>query len=163
MDIGKVHRQGEEPLFNIVLHNPDIPHNTGAIGRICVNLNVRLHLIEPLGFKIEEKHIKRCGMDYWQHLDLTIHKSWDDFLAAEAPEKLCFLTTKTEKTYFEHSFSKDEYIVFGSESRGLPADFYPKYADQLLTIPMPGKHARSQNLANSVAITAYEAFRQVTL
>ena len=147
--------------INIVLFEPGIPQNTGAIGRICVCLDARLHLIKPLGFRIDEKQIKRAGMDYWQHLDLTIHNSWDDFLLNEPVENLSFLTTKTDKVVYDHTFKSNEYIVFGSESFGLPKHFYEDYKDRLLTIPMPGEHARSQNLANSVALTAYEAYRQI--
>ena len=147
--------------INIVLFEPAIPQNTGAIGRICVCLDARLHLIKPLGFRIDEKQIKRAGMDYWQYLDLTIHNSWDDFLKNEPVENLSFLTTKTDKVIYDHTFQSNEYIVFGSESFGLPKHFYEEYKEKLLTIPMPGEHARSQNLANSVALTAYEAFRQI--
>ncbi|MCK5834767.1 MAG: tRNA (cytidine(34)-2'-O)-methyltransferase [Lentisphaeria bacterium] len=147
--------------INIVLFEPGIPQNTGAIGRICVCLDARLHLIKPLGFRIDEKQIKRAGMDYWQHLDLTIHNSWSDFLENEPVENLSFLSTKTDKVVYDHAFQPNEYIVFGSESGGLPKHFYEEYKAQLLTIPMPGEHARSQNLANSVALTAYEAYRQI--
>lgn len=163
-NIGKIHRQGETtPFLNIVLVSPGIPQNTGSIGRICVCLNARLHLIKPMGFHIDEKRIKRAGMDYWQYLDVTVHDHWDAFMESEKPENMCFMSTKTEKTFYEHKFSKDEYVVFGSESQGLPRHFYEDYKEQLLTIPMPGKHARSQNLANSVSITAYEAYRQIFL
>lgn len=161
-DIGTIHRQGgDTPLINIVLFEPEIPQNTGAIGRLCVCLNASLHLIKPLGFELDATKIKRAGLDYWPYLKLTVHENWDAFLASEAPKSICFITTKTNKTYFEHDFSEDEYLVFGRETRGLPEDFYDTYDSQLLTIPMPGEHARSQNLANSVSIVGYEALRQL--
>lgn len=149
-------------MINLVLFQPEIPHNTGAIGRTCVCLNAHLHLIRPLGFHLTDKYIKRAGMDYWSFLNLTTHDSWNDFLETEKPERLFLASTKGERTYFEHCFEKDEYVVFGSESRGLPAEFYVDYKDNLITIPMPGEHARSLNLANSVSIIAYEAYRQVS-
>lgn len=151
----------EKPFLNIVLVHPGIPQNTGSIGRICVCLNARLHLIKPLGFHLDEKRIKRAGMDYWQHLNVTVHDHWQAFLDNEKPERISFMTTKTDKTYFDHNFEKNEYVVFGSESHGLPPELYQEFKQNLLTIPMPGEHARSQNLANSVAITAYEAYRQI--
>ncbi len=161
-NISTIHRHGQgEPFLNIVLVHPGIPQNTGSIGRICVCLNARLHLIRPMGFHIDEKKIRRAGMDYWQHLDVTVHDHWQAFLEKEQPENISFMTTKSDKTYFDHSFRKGEYVVFGSESNGLPDYLYQEFNDKLLTIPMPGEHARSQNLANSVAITAYEAYRQI--
>ncbi len=150
-------------MINLVLFQPEIPHNTGAIGRTCVCLNASLHLIKPLGFHLTDKYIKRAGMDYWPFLNVTLYDSWNAFLEAEKPEVLSFASTKGHKTYFEHNFKEDEYVVFGSESRGLPTEFYEKYKDNLIVIPMPGVHARSLNLANSVSIIAYEAYRQISI
>jgi len=149
-------------MINLVLFQPEIPHNTGAIGRTCVCLNAKLHLIKPLGFHLTDKYIKRAGMDYWSFLNVTLHDSWNAFLESENPSVLSFASTKGDKTYFEHDFKEDEYVVFGSESRGLPSGFYEEYRDNLITIPMPGEHARSLNLANSVSIIAYEAYRQLS-
>lgn len=147
--------------MNIVLFNPLIPQNTGSIGRLCVCTNTRLHLIEPLGFELDEKRIKKAGMDYWPHLQLTVHASWEKFLESENPQSLLFATTKSERTYFSHKFQGDDYIVFGNESHGLPPDFYQTYKEQLFTIPMDGRYARSHNLANSASIILYEGLRQL--
>lgn len=161
-EISKLHGQDSgKPFINIVLFEPEIPQNTGTIGRLCVCINARLHLIEPLGFKIDESKIRRAGMDYWKHLDLHIHKNWDAFIESQKPENLTFVTTKTDTVYFDHQFCEDEYLVFGKESAGLPDHFYDIHASKMVTIPMPGQHARSHNLANSVSIVGYEALRQL--
>lgn len=148
--------------MNIVLINPEIPHNTGAIGRVCVGLDWKLHLIRPLGFHLDEKQVARAGLDYWQHLKLTVHDSWEDFIATEKPEEMFFLSTHGEKSLYECKFSEKSYLLFGSEGHGLPKPFYEIYKDKLFKIPMPGEHARSINLANAVSITAYEAYRQIS-
>lgn len=149
--------------MHIVLIHPEIPHNTGAIGRVCVGLNWALHLIRPLGFTLDQKHLKRAGMDYWEHLDLHIHDTWEDYLAEAKPDHVYFLSTKGTKTVYQTQFQANDALAFGSEGSGLPKPFYTTYADQLITIPMPGPHARSINLANAVSITAYEAWRQLDI
>lgn len=149
-------------LFNIVLLKPEIPHNTGAIGRLCVGLDCPLHLIRPLGFHLSDEHIRRAGLDYWEHLDVTAHNSWQDFLKSVAPPNICFFSTKGGKSLYEYRYRENDALVFGNESQGLPRDIHKKYADQLFKIPMPGEHARSINLANAVAIAAYEVYRQIT-
>jgi len=146
--------------MHIVLLQPEIPHNTGAVGRLCVGLDWPLHLIRPLGFALTEKHLRRAGMDYWEHLRLGLHDNWEQFLATVRPANLYFFSTRATKPFYACTFGPDDALVFGSESRGLPADFYMRYADNLAAIPMPGPQARSINLANSVAIAAYEAYRQ---
>ena len=146
--------------MNIVLVAPLIPQNTGAIGRLCVCTDTRLHLIKPLGFIINDAHIKRAGMDYWKHLDVTVHETWEDFIKSESPPDLHFLSTKGKKSLYDIEFSKDDYLVFGNESVGLPPDFYTRYEENLFLIPMPGKYNRSHNLANSVSIALYEGLRQ---
>ncbi len=140
-----------------------IPHNTGAIGRICVGLDCALHLIRPLGFHLSNQHLQRAGLDYWEHLRLTVHDSWSGFLADVKPPRLFFLSTRGERSLYGCAFQPDDALVFGSEGSGLPKDFYPRYSDRLVQIPMPGEHARSINLANAVSIAAYEAYRQLTL
>jgi len=149
-------------IFGIVLVEPEIPHNTGAVGRLCVGLGVPLHLIQPLGFTISKEAVQRSGLDYWDHLDLHLHKSWEAFLDSEAPAALHFMSTKGKRSLFECKFVAGGYLVFGSESRGFPPAFYETYAEQLCLIPMPGAHARSLNLANAVAVCAYEAYRQLS-
>ena len=147
--------------MNIVLFEPLIPQNTGAIGRLCVCNDFALHLIHPLGFSLDKKSIKRAGMDYWKYLKLYEHSSFKKFLQKESPKSLIFLSTRGEKKYFDYSFCSDDYIVFGNESYGLTAQIYKDYKERLYTIPMRGEKARSHNLANSVAIVTYEALRQI--
>ena len=149
--------------LNVVLVLPEIPQNTGAIGRLCVCLDATLHLIKPLGFQLDEKSLRRAGLDYWQHLDKKIHDSWKTFLSSEQPQRMFFSSTKGAKPYFEFCFKLGDYLIFGSESKGFPNEFYNCYSDHLYLIPMPGKNARSHNLANAVSIVVYEAFRQIQL
>lgn len=146
--------------MNVVLVEPQIPHNTGAIGRLCVGLGARLHLIRPLGFIIDDRAIRRTGLDYWPHLDVHIHTNWDAFLETCQPKRLRFASTKGPKGLYDCRFGASDYLVFGNEGRGLPPDFYTRYNKDLFQIPMPGEHARSINLANAVAIVMYEAYRQ---
>lgn len=145
--------------FNIVLVRPEIPQNTGNIGRLSVNTGSRLHLIRPLGFSLEDKYIKRSGMDYWPQVDLHIYDTWDDFLQQNNPANLYFFTTHTERVHWDCPFEPGAYLVFGNESSGLPPDFYSRYQQQLYTIPMPGPHCRSLNLANAAAVVTYEGLR----
>lgn len=147
--------------FNIVLVAPEIPQNTGNIGRICVSADCRLHLVKPYGFILDDKHLRRAGMDYWGHLDVTEYENWDDFLERNPGAEMLFFSTKGERTYWDVEYKDDIYMVFGSESSGLPADFYERYSAQLCTIPMPGEFSRSLNLANSVALGIYEGLRQL--
>ncbi len=146
---------------NIVLVAPEIPQNTGTIGRLCVCTDTSLHLIQPLGFSLDESKIRRAGMDYWQYLDVTVHSSWQNFLDANQPERMFFLSTKTGRSMYNCHFRKDDYLVFGNEGSGLPPDFYSRYNDQLITIPMCGQFVRSHNLANAVSIALYESLRQI--
>ncbi len=146
--------------FHIVLVAPEIPQNTGTIGRLCVANDAKLHLVKPLGFSLDEKHLKRAGMDYWPHLDLAIYENWDEFLAANPEAHLLFFTTKGEATIWDVAYPEACYLVFGSESHGLPSEFYERYREQLAVIPMEGKFHRSLNLANAASIVLYEAMRQ---
>ncbi len=147
--------------LNIVLVAPEIPQNTGAIGRLCVNLEARLHLIKPLAFSLEESKVKRAGLDYWRLVQLVVHEDWEAFLETEAPEQMTFLSTKGEQSLYDVSFEDGHYLVFGNETSGLPDTFYSMYKGSLFQIPMPGQHYRSLNLANAVAVAAYEAYRQL--
>ena len=147
--------------FSIVLVRPEIPHNTGAIGRLCVGLGVRLHLIRPLGFHLDEKSVARAGLDYWPHLDLRIHDTWEEYLEEVRPARMLFLSTHGEKSLYGCAFRPGDALVFGNESSGLPKPFYDRYRENLFRIPMPGEHARSINLANAVSIAAYECYRQL--
>ena len=148
-------------MLNIVLVNPEIPFNTGNIGRSCVATGTRLHLVGKLGYQINSKEIRRSGLDYWVNLDYRRYDTWDAFLTAEQPaeEKLFFLSTKGKTAYWDAHIPDGAFLVFGAESCGLPKDFYVRYAHRLFTIPMTGP-VRSLNLSSSAAIVLFEALRQ---
>jgi len=148
--------------LNIVLVCPEIPHNAGAVGRLCVCLGARLHFIRPLGFTLTERQLRRSGMDYWEHVDLTVHANWECYLQSEQPAQLIFASTRGERSYLDSRPHPGCALIFGNESGGLPEDFYTRYAANLYRIPMPGPHARSLNLSLTVAAFAYEAHRQLT-
>lgn len=145
--------------FNIVLLEPEIPANTGNIGRTCVATGTRLHLIEPLGFRLSEKDLKRAGMDYWPQLDVTTYSNFEDFLQRNPGAKIYMATTKGQKVYTEAEFEPDCYIMFGKESAGIPEEILLEHQETAIRIPMMGE-IRSLNLSNSVAIVLYEALRQ---
>lgn len=145
--------------FNIVLLEPEIPANTGNIGRTCVATGTRLHLIEPLGFRLSEKELKRAGMDYWPQLDVTTYVNYEDFLRKNPGAQPYMATTKGPKVYTETQFEPDCYIMFGKESAGIPEEILLENQERAIRIPMLGD-TRSLNLSNSVAIVLYEALRQ---
>lgn len=146
-------------MLNIVLLEPEIPANTGNIGRTCVAANARLHLIEPLGFRLNEKNLKRAGMDYWDNLDVTTYINYEDFQKKNPGAKIYMATTKARKIYTEVSYEPDCYIMFGKESAGIPEEILTDHEDECIRIPMAGE-IRSLNLGNSAAIVLYEALRQ---
>ena len=146
-------------MLNIVLHEPEMPANTGNIGRTCVAAGARLHLIEPLGFSINDKMVKRAGLDYWDKLDVTVYDDFNDFCERNPGAKIYMATTKAHKTYTEVSYEPDCYIMFGKESAGIPEEILVVHEDTCVRIPMIGD-IRSLNLSNSVAIVLYEALRQ---
>ena len=146
--------------FHIVLVEPEIPPNTGSIARLCGATNSILHLVHPLGFKTDNKHLKRAGLDYWQHVDIRYWDSFEQFLEAQDEEKLYFFTTKTDRSYATATFSQGDYLIFGKETKGLPEDILALYADRCLTLPMENKNIRSLNLAMTAGIVLYEALRQ---
>jgi len=150
-------------MLNIVLVHPQIPPNTGNIGRLCVNLGARLHLIEPLGFDLSEKALRRAGLDYWKDLDLKLWPSLEAFLH-EHPigEGFHLATTKTRRIYWEAEYRRGDWLLFGSETAGLPAELLERHGERCVTIPMTDK-GRSLNLSVSVGIVAYEALRQISL
>jgi len=145
--------------MNIVLHEPEIPANTGNIGRTCVATGSTLHLIEPLGFRLNEKEIKRAGMDYWEHLDVRRYDDYKDFCEKNPNAKIWFATTKAKHTYTDVEFGPDDYIMFGKESAGIPEEILVDYEENCIRIPMLPQ-IRSLNLSNSVSIVLYEALRQ---
>ena len=145
--------------MNIVLYEPEMPANTGNIGRTCVATGTRLHLIEPLGFKLNEKALKRAGLDYWDKLDVTVYSDFQDFLDRNPGAKIYMATTKAPNVYTEASYEPDCYIMFGPKSRGIPEDILVNHQETCVRIPMWGD-IRSLNLSNSVSIILYEALRQ---
>ncbi len=149
--------------LNIVMVEPEIPQNTGNIARTCAAIGAKLHLVHPLGFSITEKAVKRAGLDYWDKLDIEEHISFEKFLEKYKPEKhhMFFATTKGKHVYSEPNYKdmKEVFLLFGKETKGLPEDVLQKYIDKTIRIPMR-EHLRSLNLSNSVAIVAYEVFKQ---
>lgn len=145
--------------MNIVLYEPEMPMNTGNIGRTCVATNTRLHLIEPLGFRLGDKEVKRAGLDYWPRLDVTVYSDYEDFLERNPGAKIYMATTKAKRVYTDISYEPDCYIMFGPESRGIPEEMLVENRKNCMRIPMWGE-TRSLNLSNSVAVILYEALRQ---
>jgi len=150
----------QEHFLNIVLYQPEIPYNTGNIGRLCVGLNSKLHLIEPLGFKITDKMLKRAGLDYWGKLDYVIYSSLDSFFEKNTDINFYFASTRAERSFYGAEFKKGDFLIFGKETGGLPEEFHSHYKSRGLTIPM-SDNVRSINLCNSVAVIMYEAYRQI--
>ena len=147
-------------MFHIVLFEPEIPPNTGNIIRLCANTGCQLHLIEPLGFRMEEKSLRRAGLDYREWAEVRIHKSYDEFLSSEQPQRLFALTTKGTTCHSDVAFCAGDYLMFGPETRGLPEDIRLKIPqEQWLRLPMSAQ-SRSMNLSNAVAVMVYEAWRQ---
>jgi tRNA (cytidine/uridine-2'-O-)-methyltransferase len=145
--------------FNVVLVEPEIPPNTGNVGRLCLATGSALHLVKPLGFSLEDRQLKRAGLDYWKNVDL---RTWDSFAELQAAQpadsRYFFLTTKTERAYYDVKFQRGDFLVFGRETKGLPENLLAANFDNCITIPMQG--ARSLNLATAVAIVLFEAVRQ---
>lgn len=145
--------------MNIVLHEPEIPANTGNIGRTCVATGTSLHLIKPLGFSLDEKHLRRAGMDYWRVVDLHVYENFQDFLDKNPGAKIYMATTKAHQNYSDVSYEPDCFLMFGRESAGIPEEILVDYEDTCVRIPMK-ENIRSLNLSNSVAVLLYEALRQ---
>lgn len=147
-------------MFNIVLYNPQIPNNTGAIGRVCVNTGAKLHLIKPLGFDIDEKAVRRAGLDYWEKLSPIIWEDWKSFEAANREKgNFFFATTKKDRPFFDASYQAGDYLIFGSETQGLPASLLEVYHNACVTIPMT-KEGRSLNLSIAASIVLYKAIEE---
>ena len=152
-------------VLHVVLMNPEIPHNTGAAGRLCLATGARLHLVKPLGFSLDDRQVKRVGLDYWQDVDLKVWENWEELEASVTDQgaRMYFLTTKTSGPHWEMSFQDGDYLVFGCETKGLPESLLSKHPDTCLTIPMKEGSTRSLNLSTAVGIVLYEAIRQVGL
>lgn len=149
--------------FKIVLVAPEIPGNTGSIGRTCVALNLELILIKPLAFDISEKAVRRAGLDYWKHVQLKIYENWDEFLEKEKPmhEQMFLFSRFATKPLFETKMKENCYLIFGSETKGLPENIKNNFIDQLVTLPTYSEHIRSLNLSNCATAAAYETLRQI--
>jgi tRNA (cytidine/uridine-2'-O-)-methyltransferase len=147
--------------MQVVLYQPEIPPNTGSVARLCAATLTPLHLIEPLGFKIDDKHLKRAGLDYWEFVDLHVHQSWQHFIEAVEPESLWFFTKRATKSYTTMRYDDADFLVFGPETRGLPQALLDANAGRALRIPMMGAGVRSLNLSNAVSIVLYEGLRQL--
>lgn len=145
--------------FNIVLYQPEIPQNTGNIARTCVLTESKLHLIKPLGFDLDEKHVRRAGLDYWKDLDLEIHESYEEFMQKYGKEKIFLASTHGGEHYDEVSFHEGDFIMFGRESSGVPQNVHEDLEN--IRVPMIKSSTRSLNLSNTVAIIAYEGLRQI--
>ena len=145
-------------MFNVVLVEPEIPPNTGNIGRLCLATGATLHLVKPLGFSIEDRELKRAGLDYWKEVDVRLWDSFGELFAAHDNARFFFLTTKSDRPYYDVQFGAGDFLVFGRETKGLPEPLLEAHSDRLLTIPMRG--TRSLNLATAVGIVLFEAVRQ---
>ena len=147
-------------MFNVILYQPEIPPNTGNIIRLASNTGCRLHLIEPLGFKLEDKSLRRAGLDYHEYSELISYVNWNSFIELAKPERILAFSTKGKCHYSEVAYEEHDFLLFGPETRGLPADILASpVLEQVLTLPMKPE-SRSLNLSNSVAVVVYEAWRQ---
>ena len=147
------------PMMHIVLHEPEIPANTGNIGRSCVSTGAHLHLIRPLGFSLDEKYLRRAGLDYWKDLNVTVYEDYQDFLAKNPGARIWYATTKARQVYTDAVFSDGDFLMFGKESAGIPEEILVEDPERCIRIPMV-KDNRSLNLSNAVAVVLYEALRQ---
>lgn len=147
--------------FNVVLLNPEIPTNTGNIGRLCLATGSQLHLIKPFGFEITDKRLKRAGLDYWQHLDVKYYENFNDFLNKNTNARLYFFTAHAKQSYWEIDFQQNDFLIFGKESVGLPKSITEMYEDSCYNIPLYNSKIRSLNLSNAVAVVVYEGLRQL--
>ena len=148
-------------MVHIVLVEPEIPPNTGSIARLCAATKSPLHLIEPLGFHIDDKHLRRAGLDYWPYVDVHRYENWPTFAMAHASGSFRFFSTHTARSYTSCRYSPEDFLIFGGETSGLPQALKQAYAEQFYRIPMEGTHVRSLNLATAAAIVLYEALRQL--
>ena len=147
--------------MHVVLFQPEIPPNTGSIARLCAATQTPLHLIAPLGFKIDDKHLKRAGLDYWPYVDVRLHDSWEDFLRKHGAANLLFFSKKAVQSYTQARYQEEDFLVFGPETKGLPQELLEAHSDRAFRIPMMTDAVRSLNLSNAVSIVLYEALRQL--
>ncbi len=147
--------------MHIVLVRPEIPPNTGSIARLCVATDTPLHLVAPLGFKIDDKHLKRAGLDYWKYVDVRHHDSWEDFFRRHGEESLLYFSKRASNSYTRARYQENDFLIFGPETVGLPQALLEANAERAYRIPMMGRGVRSLNLSNAVSIVLYEALRQL--
>ena len=147
--------------MHVVLFQPEIPPNTGSIARLCAATLTPLHLIEPLGFKIDDKHLKRAGLDYWEFVDLRVYKSWDHFLSRNSTRNLLYFSKRASRSFTRVAYQENDYLIFGPETRGLPQELLDANPTHSYRIPMMGTGVRSLNLSNAVSIVLYEGLRQL--
>ncbi len=147
--------------YNIVLIEPEIPNNTGNIGRLCLASGSNLHLVKPFGFEINDTRLKRAGLDYWKHINLFTYESVEDFFNIHHNKKMAFLSSHGTKQFWDIQYTDELFLIFGKESKGLPKSITEKYNDKLYKIPLYSNHVRSINLANAVSIVTYEGIRQL--
>jgi tRNA (cytidine/uridine-2'-O-)-methyltransferase len=140
---------------------PEIPPNTGSIARLCAATGTRLHLIKPLGFSLEDRYLKRAGLDYWPHVDLHVYDDWQHFRRTQRPVRLCLFSARASRSYLAAPYARGSYLVFGSETRGLPPSLLSAHRNRTYVIPISSAHVRSLNLSNAVSIVVYEALRQL--
>ena len=150
------------PLFNVVLYQPEIPQNTGNIGRTCVATNSKLWIVRPAAFRLDDRNLRRSGLDYWQHLEWSDARNWQELAQNVRPNRIWYFSKRGEHSYTDAAYQQGDYLVFGSETNGLPASLIEENRERTLRIPMSNK-VRSLNLANSVAIVLYEALRQQSI
>lgn len=149
------------PLLHVVLVEPEIPQNTGSIARSCAATATRLHLIQPLGFSLDDRYLKRAGLDYWPYVDLAVHDTWEALPPATPPGRRLFFSARSQISYFEADFRPGDQLVFGRETRGLPSEILEGQQENTFVIPIVRPEVRSLNLSNAVSIVLYEALRQL--
>ncbi|GBD26953.1 tRNA (cytidine(34)-2'-O)-methyltransferase [bacterium HR30] len=151
----------ERPALHVVLVAPEIPQNTGSVARLCAATYCRLHLVRPLGFSLEDRYLKRAGLDYWPYVDWRVHDNWQACLGELGNGSLFFFSARAQRPYWTAQYRLGDVLVFGSETRGLPAELRERYQDRMFVIPIDHPKVRSLNLANAVSIVVYEALRQM--
>lgn len=147
--------------MHVVLYQPEIPPNTGSIARLCAATDTPLHLISPLGFKIDDKHLKRAGLDYWKYVDVRLYSCWEDFSRQQQGKRLLLYSKRAKQSYTTAAYRDEDFLVFGPETRGLPEDLLQAHRERAYRIPMMSHGVRSLNLSNAVSIVLYEALRQL--
>jgi tRNA (cytidine/uridine-2'-O-)-methyltransferase len=150
-----------EPALHVVLVAPEIPPNTGSIARLCAATQVRLHLIRPLGFSLDNRHLKRAGLDYWPYVDVQVHDDWPHFRAQHRGARMHFFSARATRSYLTARYAAGDYLVFGSETKGLPGPLLAAHREETYVIPIFSPHVRSLNLSNAASVVVYEALRQL--